>query len=79
MRIGRILTGGLGAFGGRRYMPTLGYGSFSGVPDAVVRVGCVCVTDLYRPGFDAVGVYVPGVRAVDLYRPGFDALQGRCC
>lgn len=34
MSIGRILTGGLGSFGGRRYMPTLGYGSFSGAGEA---------------------------------------------
>jgi hypothetical protein len=49
------------------------------VVSEIPTVGCVCVTDLYRPGFDAVDVYVPGARAVDLYRPGADAIQQRCC
>ena len=38
MSIGRILTGGLGVFGGRRFLPTLGYGSFSGVGPSVAIV-----------------------------------------
>lgn len=30
MSVGRILTQGLGSFGGRKYLPTQGLGSFAG-------------------------------------------------
>lgn len=30
MSIGRILTQGFGSFGGRKYLPTMGIGSFEG-------------------------------------------------
>jgi hypothetical protein len=34
MSVGRILTQGIGSFGGRRYLPTMGLGSFAGaIPD----------------------------------------------
>lgn len=30
MSVGRILTQGFGTFGGRKYLPTMGLGSFAG-------------------------------------------------
>lgn len=56
MSIGRILTGGLGSFGGRRYMPTLGYGSFAGAsafdPFVTTRL---TILGTSRSRMDAIG------------------------
>jgi hypothetical protein len=49
MSLGRILTQGFGSFGGRRYLPTMGLGSFAG-PE-------VAATDGWRSGqFNRVSV-----------------------
>lgn len=44
MSVGRILTQGLGSFGGRKYLPTLGIGSFSGAVSDPSQAGWIART-----------------------------------
>ena len=54
MSVGRILTQGFGSFGGRKYLPTMGLGSFAQIITRISTKRTVCVgTSLMRS--DCVG------------------------
>ena len=44
MSVGRILTQGFGSFGGRKYLPTMGLGSFAGSAAAPSQAGWIART-----------------------------------
>lgn len=80
MSIGRILTQGLGSFGGRKYLPTLGLGALDSPPvDLPILLACFHASQVYCSGFEATRIYTDRFTASQVYASGFDATQTGCC